>query len=198
MGILFPTDSELNTARAENHSRSICRSHLCQSISCDHSWYQFCIRVQSSRQEPHNNLSKEGSLIISRGKKDSKILHGRASKDWTDREGGEPSLRLDQDFAGDGVLLTQQMAEKLAGLIWTSGGPCSLVQDWWARTLSCQKVGTSIASTPFPPTGMPAWFTWKLAWWREVLSTLLGSLLGHDWACWRAAEKPSRGCPWTH
>lgn len=120
MGILFPTDSELNTARAENHSRSIRRSRLCQSISCHHSWHQFCIRVQSSRQEPHNDLSQEGSLIISRGKKeDSKIPPGRAPKDGTEREAGrgEPSLRLDRDFVGDGIVLTQQMAEKLAGLI---------------------------------------------------------------------------------
>lgn len=114
---LFPTDGELNTAGAENHSRSI-RSHLCQSVSCDCSWYQFCIRVQSSGQEPHNNLSKEGLLTTSSGEKeDSKIPHGRAPKDGTDIKGRERSLRLDQDFVGDSVVLTQQMAEELAGLI---------------------------------------------------------------------------------
>lgn len=110
---LFPTDGELNTAGAENHSRSI-QSHLCQSISCDCSWYQFCIRVQSSGQEPHNNLSKEGSLTTSsREKEDSKIPHGRAPKDGTDVKGRERSLRL----VGDSVVLTQQIAEELAGLI---------------------------------------------------------------------------------
>ena len=87
----------------------------CQSISCDH---QFCIRVQSSRQEPHNNLSKKVSLITSRGEKeDSKIPHRTAPKNGTDMEGREPSRRLDRDLVGDSVVSTQQMAEKLAGLI---------------------------------------------------------------------------------
>ena len=50
-------------------------------------------------------------------KEDSKIPHGRAPKDGTDVKGRERSLRLDQDLVGDSVVLTQQIAEELAGLI---------------------------------------------------------------------------------